>query len=136
MIITIDDATANTCLSNILARLDAGSAVAAPTIEFYTGTKPAKPDVAVTSQVLLGTCTCTPTAGAVATRALTFDAITQDSAADATGTAAWCRFKNRDGVAIIDGDVTNTSGNGFAKLNTTSIVIGGPILVSSCVITL
>lgn len=136
MIITLDDTTANNALTQILTRLQAGSAVAAAYVEFYTGTKPAKPDVAVGAQVKLGTCTCTPSVGSVAARALTFGAITQDSAADATGTATWCRFKNRDNVAIVDGDVTNTSGTGFAKMNTTSIVVDGPILVSSCVITL
>jgi len=136
MIITLDDTTANNCLDEILARLQAGSAVAAAYIEFYTGTKPSKPDVAITTQTKLGTCACTPTVGTVAARALTFGAITQDNAADAGGTATWCRFFNRDNVGIVDGDVTNTSGNGFAKLNTTTIVAGGPILVNSCVITL
>ena len=136
MDIKLDDTTADNCLTQILTRLQAGTAVAAATIEFYTGIKPVKPDVVVTTQVLLGVCTCTPSVGAVASRALTFSAITQDSVADATGTATWCRFKNRDGVAIIDGDVSSATGNGFAKLNTTSIVKDGPILVNSCVISL
>lgn len=136
MIITLDDTTANNCLTQILNRLQAGSAVGAAYIRFYTGTKPAKPDTAITTQTLLGTVTCQPSVGAVADRALTFGPITQDNEADAGGTATWCRFFNRDNVAIVDGDVTNTSGNGFAKLNTTTIVVGGPILVNSCVITL
>ena len=136
MNITLDDTTANNCLTQILTRLRAGSAVPAAYIRFYTGTKPAKPNDAITTQTLLGTLTCTPAVGSVASRSLTFGAITQDNEADAGGTATWCRFFNRDNEAIVDGDVTNTSGGGFAKLNTTLIVAGGPILASSCVITM
>lgn len=135
MIITLRDTTANNVLTAILNDLAAGAAVAAPYISLYTATKPAGPDTAITTQTLLGTVTCTSTVGTVATRALTFAAITQDSAADADGTAAWARMFNRDNVAIIDVDISTTTGSAFMKMNTTTIVAGGPIVVNSCVIT-
>ena len=71
-------------------RLNNGGAA---TVEIYTGTKPADPSAAITSQVLLGTCTCSATAGTFSGRRFTFNAITQDSAADASGTATWARFQ-------------------------------------------
>jgi purine nucleoside permease len=66
--------------------------------------------------------------------ALTLDPITQDPSADDSGTATWARFVDGDGNGVIDVDVSDTTGNGFVKLNTTQIVVNGPISISSCVI--
>lgn len=132
-VFTLSNAAANNVLTAINDLLNAGSGAA--TIKLYTGTKPAGPDTAVTTQTLLGTLTCSDPAGSVASRTLTFGAITQDSAADATGTATWARLADSAGVAVADIDITVTGGGGFLQLNTTSIVIGGPILISSFVIT-
>lgn len=106
------------------------------TLEFYDGSQPTGPATAVGSQVKLGTLTCSDPMGSEATGALTFGAITQDSAADASGTATWCRLKDGAGVARADFDVTNGAGTGVVKLNTTTIVIGGPITVTSFVVTI
>lgn len=132
--VTLSDAAANAALSDLLTKLNAGSGPAV--LEIYTATKPAKPDVAITTQVKLGTLTCSDPAGSVATRALTFSAITQDSSADASGVAAWGRFKDSDGLAVVDVDASVTGGTGFLQFNTTNIVILGPILVTSCAITI
>lgn len=116
-----------------LAALDSASGQA--TIEVYTGTKPAGPDTAITSQVLLGTGTCSTTTATVTTVGdvvtLVFNAITADASADATGTATWARIKNDSGVAKIDVDVSNTGGGGFFQMNTTSVVAGGPLNFAS-----
>lgn len=105
-------------------------------IKLYTGTRPTNPGTALSGNTLLGTLTCaSPPAPAASSGAVTFSAITQDSAADATGTATFFRiFKSDATTAVIDGDVS-TSGSDL-NLNTTSIVIGGPISVSSCVLTM
>lgn len=132
-IITLSAAAKNAVLTTINDALNAGAGGA--TIKIYAGTKPAGPDVAITTQTLLGTLTCSDPAGAVDSGTLTFGAIAQDTAADATGTATWARLADSDGVAAIDIDVTTTGGGGFLQLNTTSIVIGGPILISSFIIT-
>lgn len=131
--VTLSDAAADAVLTQVLTKLDAGTGAA--TIKLYTGTKPAKPDVAVSTQTLLGTLTCSDPAGAVSARALTFSAITQDSSADATGVATWARFADSAGVAVIDVDVGTTSSSAFLKMNSTNVVAGGPISISSCVIT-
>jgi hypothetical protein len=64
---------------------------------------------------------------------LTFSAITQDTSADATGTATWARIADSTGATVFDCDV-GTSG-ATLNLNTTSIVAGGPIQVSSFTLT-
>ena len=105
------------------------------TIKIYDGTQPAGPATAITSQVLLGTLTGgTPFADATSGGVITANAITQDSAADATSTATWFRIATSGGTAIFDGTV-GTSGADL-NLNTTSIVTGGPITMSSLTITM
>src|SRR5437868_4913311 len=76
------------------------------TLEFYDGTQPAGPATAVSTQVKLGTLTCSDPIGSESAGALTFDTITQDSAADASGTASWARLKDGSGTARGDFDVT------------------------------
>ena len=132
-IITLSAEAAGDVLTSINDNLNLGSGAA--TIKLYTGTKPADPDTAITSQTLLGTLTCSDPAGTVSGRTLTFGAVTMDSAADATGTVTWARLADNAGVAVIDIDITTTGGGGFGQMNTTSIVIGGPITAPSVVIT-
>lgn len=133
MLIKLSTAVRQNMAQQIIDALDAGAGPA--TLKFYTGTQPAGPDTAVSTQNLLGTLTCSDPSGTKLAGVITFSAITQDSAADASGTAAWARLLDSDGVAVIDLDVTNEAGNGAIKLNTTTIVAGGPILMNSQTIT-
>ena len=73
-------------------------------------TQPAGPDTAVTSQTLLGTVTCSDPAGVVAGRVLTLSAITEDAAADASGTCTWARGYDSNALACADYTVTATGG--------------------------
>lgn len=133
-IIKISTAVRNAMAQQIIDALDAGAGPAL--LLFYTGEQPAGPDTFVTSQTLLGTLTCSDPVGNKAAGVITFSAITQDSAADATGAAAWARLQDSDGVAVADFDVTNEAGTGAIKLNTVNIVAGGPIQMSALVISL
>jgi len=63
-IITLIAAAANAALNAIHDLINAGTGPG--TIKVYTGTKPAGPATAVTTQVLLGTLTLSDPAGSVA----------------------------------------------------------------------
>ena len=119
-------------LDNLTGQLNSG------TIKIYTGSIPATPETAITSQTLLGTLTLNSTAFGSASSATpsvaTANSITQDSAADATGTAAWARVATSGGTVVMDVDV-GTSATTIV-LNTTSIVSGGPISISSFTLSL
>lgn len=119
-------------LDNLCGQLNSG------TIKIYTGSMPATPETAVSSQTLLGTLTLNATAFGSASSATpsvaTAGSITQDSSADATGTAAWARIATSGGTAVMDVDV-GTSATTIV-LNTTSIVSGGPISISSFTLSL
>jgi hypothetical protein len=107
-------------------------------LRIYSGTRPANVATAPTGgNTLLAELTFgSPPAPAASGGSNTYNAITQDSSADATGVATWFRILRVDGTtAVIDGDVSDGAGNGDLKLNTTSIVIGGPVQITSFVLT-
>jgi hypothetical protein len=99
-------------------------------VRIYSGSRPATGGTATT---LLAELPLSATAGTVASGVLTMNAITQDSSADAGGTASWFRVLTSADVAVIDGDV-GTSGSDL-NLNTTTIVAAGPVAITSFTIT-
>ena len=122
----------NAAADAITTLLNAGGA---GTIKIYTGTQPTNPQTAVSGQTLLGTLTFSATSfGAAATGVATANAITQDSSADAAGTAAWARIASGGGATVFDCDV-GTSGQTIV-LNTTTIALGGPIQITSFTLTM
>lgn len=100
-------------------------------LRIYDGTQPATPDTAITSQVLLAELTFNATAVSSASAgAVAFNAITQDSSADATGNATWFRAVKSDGTtAVFDGSV-GTSGCDL-NINNVAIQATGVVSVSS-----
>lgn len=122
----------NNVLAPIIAAIDAGSGPGL--INIYSGTMPATVTTALTSQVLLATLTFADPCGTITDGVLTMDAITQDASADATGMAAWARITDSDGNVVMDINVSATGGSGALQMNTTSIVAGGPVLITSFVI--
>lgn len=130
--VRVIEAARNARLDDLKTRIDAGSGPG--TCKFYTATQATNANTALGAQVLLGTLTFSdPSAAAASGGVLTFNALTQDSAADATGTATWARIQDSDGNVVFDCDV-GTSG-ATINLNTTSIVVGGPIVISSFTLT-
>lgn len=99
-------------------------------LRIYSGTQPAGPGTAITTQTLLAELACSATFAAAASGGvLTASAISSDSAANASGTATWYRLCTSGGTGVVDGTVGTTSSD--LVLNTTSIVSGGPVAVTS-----
>lgn len=116
-----------------ISYFDAGTGPAI--IEFYTGAIPTALGDTLTTQVKLGTLTCSDPAATQSVGVITFGTITQDSGADASGTAAWAYIKDSTGAIVQAVDVSNAAGDGLIKLNTTTIVAGGPIQLTSLTFT-
>lgn len=118
------------------ARMDAINTAAnggagAALLRIYDGTRPASGGTATT---LLAELTFSdPAFGASASGVLTASAITQDSSANATGTATWFRVVDSSATFIMDGNV-GTSGSDL-NMTTTAIVSTQPVSCSSFVIT-
>ena len=97
--------------------------------------QPATADTAIGSQVLLAELRFSATSAPAASNGvLTFNAITSDTAANATGTATWFRALKSDGTsAVWDGGVS-TSG-ATLNLNSTAIQINAQVDVTSLTFT-
>lgn len=122
----------NAMMNEITTAADAGTG--ASKIRIYDGTRPADADTAVSGQTLLAELTCTdPFAAAASGGVLTVSAITDDSAANATGEATWFRLVDSDNNAVLDGDVGTVGAD--LNLSTTAIVINDVVEITSATIT-
>lgn len=116
------------------ARLDAITTFAGASgkLRIYSGTRPATGGTATT---LLAELTLNATfAPAASGGVLTLNPITGDTSADATGTASWARIFKADGTTIVMDCSVGTSGADI-NLNTTSLVAGAAVNVTSATIT-
>jgi hypothetical protein len=113
------------------------------TLKIYAGAQPTDANTAVGAQTLLATLTLSATAfgasvasGSAGSKVVTAtaNAITDDTSADATGTAAWFRVLKSDGTSIVMDGSVGTSGCDL-NLATTSLVAGADVAVSSFTIT-
>lgn len=118
------------------ARLDAiiSAVGSSGKLKIYSGSQPTNVDTALGAQTLLASLALSATAAPGASSGvLTFNAITNDSSADATGTAAWFTITTSADVRVVDGTV-GTSGTDMI-IDNTSITSGQVVSCSSLVIT-
>jgi hypothetical protein len=110
---------------------------ASAVLNIYSGTQPASPDTAITSQVLLASLTCNATfAPAASGGVLTLNSISNGTGtAGAAGgtTAAWYRLTTSGGTAHIDGTVGISGAD--LNLNNTSIATSQTVSVTSFTLT-
>lgn len=103
-------------------------------LDIYDGAQPTNPDTALGAQVKLAHLALSADAFADASAGVsTANAITDDSSADATGTATWFSLTTSGGTRKIEGSVGTSGAN--LNLNTTSIVAGASVGVSSLTLT-
>lgn len=124
------EAAANAGCDAIVDLLDGGS------IKIYSvgSGVPATVDTAISDQVLLAQLTFgTPAFGDAAAGVATANAITPDSAANATGTASFFRCCIAAGTAVLQG-LCGTSGSDL-NLNTLSIVQNAAVSVTAFTVT-
>jgi len=137
MTLYITNARAIVACDGVVDAVDTGGA---GSLRIYAGSVPADADAALASaNTLLAQLTMSATAFGNAADAApgataTANAITDDSSADATGTATFFRILNGSGTVIIQGSV-GTSGEDL-NLNTVSIVAGATVSVTSLTVTM
>lgn len=107
-------------------------------LRIYDGSQPATPETAISTQTLLAELRFNATAfGSASSGVLTANAITADSSANATGTAAWFRAVKADGTTPLnDGSVGVTPGSFDMVINSVSINLGANVSCSSFTLTL
>ena len=102
-------------------------------MRWYNGTQPTNPDTALSGNTMLANLPLSATSGTASGGVFTFNAITTESSADATGTATWGSFVTSGSVRQADFSI-GTSGADL-NLNTTAIVAGAAASCSAATIT-
>jgi len=126
MTLGIVSGTRDDMLEAIAAAINAG---AAGLLRIYDGARPATGGAA--TNLLAELTLSDPCEDTIAAGVFTFDTITADAAANATGTATWFRITTSAGTAVVDGSV-GTVGEDI-NFNSASFVIGGNVAVTSLV---
>ena len=129
MAFTLTTAQKNTALNTITTAIGAGANVI-----IYSGTAPTNADASLSGNTVLATLPLSSTSfGAASGGTITANAITQENAS-ASATATFYRILTSGATVICQGAV-GTSGADM-NLNTTALVSGGPVLVSSFTISM
>lgn len=127
-IINLSDTTANAMANAFAPLCNTG------TINFYSGTQPVNANTGLSGNTLLVTLTFGSTAfGSASAGVITANAITSGTAV-ATNTATFARILESGGSTVVCDATVGTSGAGI-NLNTTSIVSGGLVSLSSMTVT-
>lgn len=133
----ITNAAARAMLDVFTTTTDAGTAAV---INIYSGTPPADADAALGSNDLLAQLTCSTTSFGAATdnnpgAKITANAISSDTNADSTNTAAFFRILTQSGGTVT---AQGTVGTATADLilNTTSITSGSTVAITAATVTL
>lgn len=135
MSLTLSDAVRSAAASAIVALADAGAA--AGKLRIYSGTRPAGPGTAITTQTLLAEFALADPAFTEANGVATLDATPALATTGlAAGTATWARILDSNNVARIDGKVTATGGGGDFIISTTTVSVGLPLTVSAGTLTM
>lgn len=119
---------------DLIAAMANGSTEPNPVMEIYTGTTPASMGGTITD-TLLGVLTLTTQVATESGGVVTFDTITEDSSADASGDAGWCRVLDREGDEAVYFSISEAGGSGEIQFNSISILAGAPVAVSSMTVT-
>lgn len=131
MAISLAVARKNAACDGIVARANSGF------LRIYAGSVPANADASLGAATLLGACGFASTAfGAASSGTATANAISNDTAADATGTATFFRVVESDGTTIAwQGTVSASGGGGDLILTPAAVVAGVQIAITSLTFT-
>jgi hypothetical protein len=117
----------------ILDEMAAGSA-GSPVIELYEGVMPSSFGATITD-TLLATVTLTNTVGTISNGVITFDPISEDPSADASGDIGYAVARDRDGDQAAYFTVSD-NGTGDINFSSVAVVGGQPVGISSFTVTI
>ena len=131
------DPSITTAVANRMLDFGLGINSNAAKLRIYSGTVPTNADTALSGNTLLAELTMNADSfPAAASATLTANAITADSSADATGTATFFRLMGSDSNNQVLLQGTCGTATSDMILNTTSIVSGANVSISSFTITM
>jgi len=141
MTLSIANAQAINVCDEVVDSVDLGTTDPNGEVVIYSGTPPANVDASLAGNTVLAELAMSNPAFGNATDATpgataTANSISDDTSANATGTASFFRILDRDNTPRIQGTITATGGGGDMELNSTSISSGATVSISSMTITM
>lgn len=135
MTIEISTAARNAAADAVVGLINGGSG--AGVLRIYSGSRPASPGTSPSGTKLAEITLSDPAFASASNGSAAVDttpALT--TTALASGTAGWFRFCDSTeaagtGLGVVDGDITGSGGGGDITLNTTSIVSGADVTITS-----
>lgn len=136
MTININTQARNEAGDAIVDLIDAGSSNPNGYMEIRTGSKPSSPQVAATGTLLATNAFSNPAFGNFTNGSSIANVIADDTNVSATGTAGWFRIYDRDGNAVIDGDISVTGGGGDITFDNINFIAGGTVTITNLTATM
>lgn len=115
----------------IVDLIDSGITLSNGYLEIRTGPKPANPQAVATGTLLATHQFSNPAFGSFSNGSGLANAIADYEDIDVTGTASWFRIYNRNGVTVLDGDITETGGGGDIEFDNVDFIKGGTVTITS-----
>ena len=136
MTINISTQARNDAGDAIVDLIDLGSTNPNGYIEIRDGVKPVNPQTGIGATVLLTTMNFSlPAFGNFSNGISLANSIANDTNVDETGVATWFRIYDRNGTAIMDGDIT-IAGGGDIEFDNVNFIKGGVVAITSLTATM
>ena len=137
MTINISTQARNDAGDAIVDLIDLGSTNPNGYIEIRDGVKPVNPQTGIGATVLLTTMNFSlPAFGNFSNGISLANSIANDTNVDETGVATWFRIYDRNGTAIMDGDITIAGGGGDIEFDNVNFIKGGVVAITSLTATM
>lgn len=136
MTVNISTQARNDAGDAIVDLIDQGSTNPNGYMEIRTGTKPTTPQGTVVGTHLATMNFSLPAFGNFNNGVSLANAIADDTSVDETGVASWFRIYDRDGTAIMDGDITETGGGGDIEFDNINFIKGGVVAITALTATM
>jgi hypothetical protein len=121
---------ANAAGNALLGLINTGSLNANGYLEIRTGTKPVSVQTAATGVVLATLPFSNPAFSTFTNSKATANTIGNATHIPTSNVAGWFRIYNRDGAAILDGDITIIGGGGDIEFDDINFIQGGTISIA------
>lgn len=136
MTVNISTQARNDAGDAIVDLIDQGSTNPNGYMEIRTGTKPTTPQGVVVGTHLATMNFSLPAFGNFNNGVSLANSIADDTSVDETGVASWFRIYDRDGTAIMDGDITETGGGGDIEFDNINFIKGGVVAITTLTATM
>jgi hypothetical protein len=121
----------NSMGNGLLSFIDSGAVYPSPYIEIRTAPRPASVNDEATGQLLAVLAMSNPAFASFVNGTTISNSILPDLSVNESGIASWFRIYNRDGLSVIDGDITGQGNGGDIQLENIALDEGSYLALNN-----